>query len=255
MDLQNELTAMHERIFTDELLDSLLSVYHQHMKEENCTVAEDDYAKAQAVMEHSLTDEQKTTLNAIEASWQKILRQAVPFGFSRGLYAGFQSVFDPNAPTDPFQAFVVDELLTMPNMQHYTDYSSERSKAELLYTYLDGQVNDIVQDHLTSIIYAWDERVYGVLWHAFSMGHQQAQSIIEEVQYKKLGEIIRLEDYPRRTTSLSDERIRAAAKLVRGADAMIKSYIESGEPEHKFSPEFEQKMQRLINSIGGDSHQ
>lgn len=255
MNLQNELMAMHERMFTDELVDSLLSVYHQHMKEENCTAAEDDYAKAKAVMEHSLTDAQKSTLNSIEASWQAILRQAVSFGVSRGFYAGFQSAFDPNAPTDPFQALVVDELLAMPNMQHYTDYTSERNKAELLYTYLDGQVNDIVQDHLTSIVYAWDERVYGVLWHAFSMGRQQAMSIIEKVQYKKLGEIIRLGDYLRRTTPLSDEQIRAAAKIVRGADAMVKSYLDSNEPEHEFSPEFEQKMLHLINSIGGDSHQ
>ena len=108
---------------------------------------------------------------------------------------------------------------------------------------------------LQSFSAVWEERVYGVLWHAFSMGRQQALSIIEEVQYKKLGEIIRLEDYPRRTTPLSDKRIRSAAKLVRGADAMVKAYMNSSEPEHKFSPEFEQKMQRLINGIDGDSHQ
>lgn len=255
MALHNELNAMHERVFTDELLDSLLSVYHQHMKEENCTAAEDDYAKAQAVMEHSLTDEQKNTLNAIEASWQEILRQAVPFGFSRGLYAGFQAAFDPDASKDPFQTFVVDELLTMPNIEHYPEYCNEHRKAEMLYTYLDGQVNDIVQDHLTSIVYAWDERHYGILWHAFSMGRQQALSIIDTVQYKKRGEIIRLGDYPRRAAPLPDKSIRAAAKIACGTDAIIKSYYESNKPEHKFSPEFEQKIQSPINSIGENFHQ
>lgn len=55
------------------------------------------------------------------------------------------------------------------------------------------------------------------------------------------------------TAKLSDERIRAAAKIV--SDAMVKSYFESSEPECVFSPEFERKMELLINSIGKDSNQ
>ncbi len=57
----------------------------------------------------------------------------------------------------------------MPNMRHYT-YSSERGKFKMLHTYLYEQANDIVQEHLTSIESAWEERLYGVFIHAFNMG-------------------------------------------------------------------------------------
>lgn len=191
MNLQNELTAMQGRMFTDELLNSLLGAYRQEMELMHFTAAEDDYAKAKPALERSLTDEQKSFLASIEASSQKNLKRAVSFGFSRGLYAGFNSAFVPDLPEDLFQPLVVDELLTMPNMQRYTEYSNERGKARILYSCLYGQVNDIVQEHLTSIESAWDERLYGVLRHAFDMGRRQAESLVDEIQYRKAGKIIR----------------------------------------------------------------
>ncbi len=190
MNLQNELTAMHERMFTDELLNSLLDAYHQEMELMRFTAAEDDYTKAKSALENSLTDEQKSILASIEASWQKNLKRAVRFGFSRGLYAGFTKAFVPGAPEDLFQSLVADELLTMPNMKRYTEYSSERGKALLLDTYLYGQVSDIVREHLTSVESVWDERLYGVLRHAFDMGRRQAESLVDEIQYRKAGKII-----------------------------------------------------------------
>lgn len=192
MDLQDELTAMHGRMFTDELSSSLLGAYRQEMELMRFTAAENDYAKAKAALEHSLTDEQKSSLADIEASWQRSLKWAVDFGFSRGLYAGFSKAFVPDATEDLFQALVADELLTMPSMRRYTEFNSERDKALLLYTCLYGQVNDIVREHLTSIDSAWDERLYGVLRHAFDMGRRQAASLVDEVQYRKAGEIIRI---------------------------------------------------------------
>ncbi len=79
----------------------------------------------------------------------------------------------------------------MPNMWHYTD-SSERDKAHMLYKYLYEQVNDIVQELLTSVESAWDKRLYSVLIHAFNMVYQQATSLVDEIQYRKAGEIIRM---------------------------------------------------------------
>lgn len=191
MDLQNELTAMHERMFTDELLNQLLGAYRQEMGLIHFTSAEDDYAKAKSALENSLTDEQKRLLNSVETSWQKNLKFAAGFGFSRGLYAGFHKAFVPDAPEDLFQTLVADEILTMPNMRRCTEYNSERGKTLMLYTCLFGQVNDIVQEHLTSIESAWDERLYGVLRHAFDMGRRQAGTLVDEIQYRKAGEIIR----------------------------------------------------------------
>lgn len=192
MNLQNELTAMHERMFTDELLNSLLGAYRQEMELTHCTAAEDDYTKAKPALERSLTGEQKNTLASIEASWQKNLKRAVGFGFSRGLYAGFNKAFVPDAPEDLFQELVADELLTMPNMRRYAQFDSERAKALMLYSCLYAQVNDIAREHLTSVESAWDERLYGVLRHAFAMGLRQASVLVDEVQHRKAGKIIRL---------------------------------------------------------------
>lgn len=190
MNLQDELTAMHKRMFTDELSNSLLGSYRQEMELMRFTVVEDDYARAKSALENSLTDGQKSTLADIEASWQKTLKRAVGFGFSRGLYAGFSKALVPDVPEDLFQSLVADELLTMPSMRRHPEYSGERDKALLLYNYLYAQANDITREHLTSIESAWDERLYGVLRHAFDMGLRQAVSLVDEVRYKKAGKII-----------------------------------------------------------------
>lgn len=193
MYLQDKLAALHGRMFTTEMPDILLDAYHMEMELQGFTIPEDDYKKGKAVLEHSLTDEQKDTLRSIEASWEKSMKQAVGLGFLRGLYAGFQKAFAPDVPEDPFQTLVVDELLTMPNMQHHTEYYNERQKALLMSSFLYDQINSFMQIHLTSIESAWDERLYGVLRYAFNVGYKHALSLVDEIQYRKPGDIIRLE--------------------------------------------------------------
>ena len=191
MNLQDRLTVLQERMFTAEMPDILLDAYHLEMELRGFTIPEDDYKNGKAVLEHSLTDEQKNALHEIESSWEKNMKQAVCFGFLRGLYAGFQKAFVPNTPEDSFQTLVVDELLTMPNMQHYTEYSKVREKALMRYSYLYEQVNDFLQSHLTSIESAWDERLYGVLRYAFNSGCRQSLSLVNKIQYRKPGEVIK----------------------------------------------------------------
>lgn len=192
MNLQDKLASLHGRMFTAEMPDILLDAYHMEMELRGFTIPEDDYKKGKAVLEHSLTDEQKNSLHEIESSWEKNMKQAVGFGFLRGLYAGFQKAFVPNTPEDSFQTLVVDELLTMPNMQHYTEYSNERQKALMRYSYLYEQVNVFLQSHLTSIESAWDERLYGALRYAFNIGYKHALSLVDEIQYRKHGKVIKL---------------------------------------------------------------
>ncbi len=192
MNLQDRLTDLNKRMFTSEMPDILLDAYHLEMELRNITIPEDDYKKGKAVLEHSLTDEQKDTLHEIESSWEKNMKQAVGFGFLRGLYAGIQQGFVPDAPQEPFHPLVVDELLTMPNMQRYTEYSNERKKALMRYSYLYEQVDDLSRSHLTSIESAWDERLYGVLRYAFGVGYKDALSLVNEFQYKKPGVVIKL---------------------------------------------------------------
>jgi len=51
---------------------------------------------------------------------------------------------------------------------------------------------------------------------------------------------------------ISDKRLRAAAKVA--GDAIMASYAADAEPDHAFSPEFEQKMQLLIQQTRKKSH-
>lgn len=44
--------------------------------------------------------------------------------------------------------------------------------------------------------------------------------------------------------STSDERLQAVARIA--GDAILASYFADAEPDHQFSPEFEQKMERLL---------
>ena len=85
MNLQDRLTALHKRMFTAEMPDILLDAYHMEMELRGFTIPEDDYKKGKAVLEHSLTDEQKSTRASVEASWEKNMKWSVGFGFLRGL--------------------------------------------------------------------------------------------------------------------------------------------------------------------------
>lgn len=50
----------------------------------------------------------------------------------------------------------------------------------------------------------------------------------------------------------SEERLRSAAHIA--GDAIMKSYAADAEPDHQFSPEFERKMELLIQQIRNKAH-
>ncbi len=185
MNLQHELATIQatipKQIFTDELLSKLLLVYHQEVRQKNLPVVEDDCKKGRKALERILNDVQKGALYNIETSFYNNLKWAMSFGFSRGVYVGFQEAFLRAAWTDPFQNLVVNELLITPNMQRYPDYVRERNYCQELYDLLYAQLDSDAQKHLASILCAWDERLHSVLWNAFHMGRQQARALFAEV--------------------------------------------------------------------------
>ena len=183
---------MYKKTIADKFLDNILDAYKMEMEKENLSFIENDYAKGKAALDYRLNDEQKRLLSDIEASCQSGLEWAVRFGYFRGLYSGFQTEFTPTS-AETFQSLVDDEL-KMPNMLRYPEYSEERSRAQKMYERLYGQLDDYTQEHLASIESAWDERLYGVLRHAFSIGFHWAISIADDVQHRKPGKIIKLKD-------------------------------------------------------------
>lgn len=181
MQIRNELVAMAGRMFDGDLLDKVLAAYKQEMKEDEFDITEKEYDEGAQALSSVLNDEQKLALSEMETLCANNVKYALRFGFTRGVFAGFQQFFVKETTKRPFEDFVVNEILKEPNMKKYGDYYQRRCEFNEINATLEEQLDEANREHLTSVYCGWEGRLYGVLRHAFYMGYRYALSLIEEI--------------------------------------------------------------------------
>lgn len=181
MHIRNELTAMAERMFSDDLLDTILAAYKEEMDDAECGISEEEYRKGAKVLSSALNERQKSDLSEMERLCNENIKYALRFGFMRGVYAGFQQHFTEDSAEQPFHKLVENQLLTEPQMERYPEYCQRRDDANELYHTLEKQLPDNLKEHIISIYAAWDNRLYGVLRYAFYLGYRYALSAVKDV--------------------------------------------------------------------------
>jgi hypothetical protein len=134
-----------------------------------------------------LPNEQKKLLEELEGHCEDEALIALRIALERGVYAGFRNFFQQGTELLSFEQFVLDKLLTVPQMMQFPDYYEARMKVNELETELADQLDPFSGEHLTSITYAWEERVMAMLRYGFALGYQRAVDIIGQVEPMSVG--------------------------------------------------------------------
>lgn len=179
MNVKKELEAIKDRIFTEELLETVLAAYRQEMEEIGYGVSEKEYAQGKGALASVLDQEQKALLAKAERACWEDLAWGLRLAFDRGVFAGFQQYFVPDAPANPFQKLIMDG--TKPYKPRCTEGPAGEEEADSLFPRLHGQLDEGAQEHLVSIEAAWEDRLYGVLRYGFYMGYRASLSVIQEL--------------------------------------------------------------------------
>lgn len=176
MNFKNELSAMQERMFTLELLKEVEGAYRPEL--EACGLNWEPLEE-RAVLLSALTGGQKAALLEAEKLCAENLSYALRFSFSQGVYAGFEQCFVEKAPGDAFDAYVVNQIMTVPSMKRHIDYSQKREQINSLFAQVERQLDGETQEQITDLYNAWDNRLYGVLRYGFYLGFRYALSVID----------------------------------------------------------------------------
>lgn len=133
MHINHEIAEMKKRMFTDDLLHTILEAYQQETEADGFGTSALEYRKGKATLLSLLNEPQKEILAQAEALCRENLKYALEFGFSQGTYAGFQQFFTDSTPERPFHTYIVEQLLTMPNMKRHPGYYENRTRFNQLF--------------------------------------------------------------------------------------------------------------------------
>ena len=165
----------------------LLEQHQQEVEENGLTKCEEDYLVGWERLSRVLSHEQMELLEELERQCEDEAIIALRIALEHGLYAGFQNFFRHDVETLTFDHFVLDKLLTVPEMKQFPDYYEARMKVNELETELANQLDPFSREHLTSITYAWEKRTTAMLRYGFVLGYQKAVDIIGQVEPESAG--------------------------------------------------------------------
>jgi hypothetical protein len=169
------------------LFRALLEQYQQEVEENALAQCEADYLIGWERLSGVLSHEQMEQLEELERCCEDEAQNALRIALKRGVYAGFHNFFRYDAKPVTFEHFLLDKLLTVPEMKHFPDYYDARMKVNELETILADQLDPFSREHLTSITYAWEERTTAMLRYGFALGYQKAVDIIGQVEPESAG--------------------------------------------------------------------
>ena len=194
------------------LFRALLEQYQQEVEENGLAQCEADYLTGWERLPAVLTSEQMELLEELESHCEDEAIIALRIALKHGVFAGFRNFFRPDVVPLTFEHFVMDKLLTVPEMKQFPDYYEARMKVNELETKLADQLDPFSREHLTSITYAWEERTTAMLRYGFVLGYQKAAEIIDQIETGAAGRMAEAWRKVKRDSSMAS-RIEFEAKM------------------------------------------
>ena len=179
MKVQNILDGMESRALNEHYLESICSMYESG----DYGNTEPDYQTGMAQLQDALTEDQKASLQNMENAYKARRLYAAQYGFKCGIYGAFRQFFNCSGAKDGgFQELVADNLLMQPKMQrHHDNYANIE-----LCNQIDGTIMETLskedQEHMISVVCAWQQRVYSAALDGFYCGYRAAYDIMESIQ-------------------------------------------------------------------------
>ena len=181
MDIEKELAAMQERMFSRELLGVILEASAREREQDGW-----NYGNSEAFSAH-FSAEQSAMLSQAKALFLEKLRRSMRFAFSRGCYAVFQQYFAKNPPEDPFQVYIENYL-----PEDHGRENADWEASDAIIKALKETLPDKERAWLLTVEALWETRHNGVLDHAFVLGGRYALSLIGGVQTVKPSFLVRI---------------------------------------------------------------
>ncbi|RKJ83039.1 hypothetical protein D7X33_00865 [Butyricicoccus sp. 1XD8-22] len=185
MQIKPELEQMEQRMLNNELLDTLLNAYLAEIEGSDDLVSEIEYRESSEILAATLSEAEKDELRILEGYGRTLLLEAMRFAFRRGIYAGFQHLYDENPPEFLFSELVNCKPYELPAeiscAQHVFQHQSDALEKMVCEARPDPKVYKPLLYHCISISFGWEERQYGVMRHAFYLGYRYALSIIQGI--------------------------------------------------------------------------
>ncbi|MDO4173443.1 MAG: hypothetical protein Q4D42_01650 [Eubacteriales bacterium] len=172
MHTESEHNLLLHALFDENLLQAVLGLCET--KQRSCERLEPAYADSRRRLLHMLTPRQRADFDKIERLFRKNMAYALRFGFCEGFTVGI-NIQAVDAHT-LFHAFTETQLLTEPYMQTHTEYYSRR--CDILRSFLRMEQALEQQEALQTMRNALENRLHGVLYHAFFLGYQLAREYI-----------------------------------------------------------------------------
>lgn len=182
MNAEKQLRAMKEKLFDDDLLETILAHDRRERENEGTGEEERECREGLAHLAAVLTEEQRAMLSELERLFAENAKYVLSAGFSRGLFAAFQQFFSDAPAEAPFHTLAQDPLLCMPGMAQEFAYYDRNTKINELDGCLEAQLDPPGQEALLSVYIGWHERIYGTLRHAFYLGYRYALSILDRLE-------------------------------------------------------------------------
>lgn len=180
MNIIIELSAMRKRMFNDKLLNSLLEDYKREMEEAGFTLTEEEYGEGKEALSSILDDRQAAQLKEAEDLCWENMKYAMEFAFFQGCRGFFQQLFSKDPPKLPFKSLVLNKIMTMPSMSLHNGYYETREKFMDIFSSISEELSPWHQEYIISVESAWEERLYGILRHAFYLGYRHALSSVRD---------------------------------------------------------------------------
>ena len=179
MDVKKDLKEMAARTFTPELLEQILDDFNKNISPVVALIDEEECERSRQKFAALLNEEQAALLDNLEKQHRAMAQYSLEFGFSRGLFAGFEILFSESYREKPFEDLILHEAFTMPNMKRYP-FFMWRDKINQGMEALTSQLG-FGSSYLAERDVYWSEKILGTLRYTFYLGLRCAQSIAASV--------------------------------------------------------------------------
>ena len=175
MKVKDILNEMADRAFAFSFRQGINDLYNDR----DYGDTERDYQTGFNHLLTVLTEEQQAALNRMEGAYSERRYYAAEYGFKCGLYGAFRQFFGYSGAKDGgFQDLVADDLLVQPGMQrHRSNYANIE-----LCNQIDADIMQALsekdQEHMVSVVCAWQQRVYSAAMEGFYCGYRAAYEIM-----------------------------------------------------------------------------
>ena len=182
MDTRKIIEGLQARMFGPSYISALKTAYGDQVTQGYFDTEEQEYNLAVEFLNQKLSEEQKSILANIEATYAEKYSYASTYPFYCGLLCAFEQFFLPDQEqVFDFSTSINDDLNTLPRMKRHVRYYELNTQILEQTNKLSQDADEETTDHITSINCGWDQRVHSASVYAFYIGYRFGLGVIDQV--------------------------------------------------------------------------